>query len=224
MRQRRALILFAVCAASTAVAASVADYERAVDQARKRWAESPHGPMLERILPPTFEPAQLPEPQSRGAELLVRYCVQCHNLASPAMHNPEKWPAIVERMVQRMRGQGNMGDLMRDMMADVQAPTDEETAVLFDYLQRYGQRAIDPKRYPELELPSGQSFKLACGQCHVLPDPQRHKATEWPAVVTRMERNMAWMNRVVGSERDPREPQLRVDEILAFLQKYARKG
>jgi hypothetical protein len=39
-----------------------------------------------------------------------------------------------------------------------------------------------------------------------------------------MEQNMAWMNRVVGTQRDPTEPQLRLDEILGFLQKYARKG
>jgi hypothetical protein len=56
----------------------------------------------------------------------------------------------------------------------------------------------------------------------VLPDPRRHTAAEWPAVVARMEQNMTWMNRVVGNQPDPREPQLRVDEILWFLQKYAR--
>ena len=36
-------------------------------------------PMLERILPPGFEPAMLPEPDSEGARLSRRYCVQCHN-------------------------------------------------------------------------------------------------------------------------------------------------
>ena len=195
-----------------------------ISDARKRWAESPHGPLLERILPPTFEPSQLPEPNSRGAQLVVQYCVQCHNLANPAMHDPAKWPGIVDRMVVRMKGKGNMGELMKEMMAGVQAPTDEEEKVLVVYLRKHGQRAIDPKRYPELEQPSGQSFKLACGQCHVLPDPQRHTAAEWPAVVARMEQNMAWMNRVVGTQPNSTEPQLRLDEILGFLQKYARKG
>jgi hypothetical protein len=127
-------------------------------------------------------------------------------------------------MVVRMRGNGNLGELMAEMMAGVQAPTDEEEQVLLAYLRRHSQRAIDSKRYPELEQPSGQSFRLACGQCHVLPDPRRHTAAEWPAVVARMEQNMAWMNRVVGNRPDPREPQLRVDEILWFLQKYARRG
>jgi hypothetical protein len=46
-----------------------------ISDAKKRWESSPHGPMLERILPPTFGLQQLPEPRSRGAELLVAYCV-----------------------------------------------------------------------------------------------------------------------------------------------------
>ncbi|HWV89766.1 MAG TPA: hypothetical protein VNZ59_06730, partial [Burkholderiales bacterium] len=80
-----------------------------ISEARKRWESSPHGPMLERILPPTFALQQLPEPGSRGAQLLVAYCVQCHNLPNPAMHHAEKWPGIVQRMVLRMEGKGNMG-------------------------------------------------------------------------------------------------------------------
>jgi hypothetical protein len=133
------------------------------------------------------------------------------------MHNAAKWPGIVERMVVRMRGRGNMGELMKEMMAGVQAPTDEETQVLLAYLQQYSQRALDPKKYPDID-------SLACKQCHVLPDPQRHTAQQWPAVVARMERNMQWMNRVVGSQRNPYEPQLRVDEIILFLQRHARRG
>jgi hypothetical protein len=38
-----------------------------------------------------------------------------------------------------------------------------------------------------------------------------------------MERNMAWMNRVVGSKPVPGEPQLRIEEINAFLARHARK-
>ena len=57
----------------------------------------------------------------------------------------------------------------------------------------------------------------------MLPDPERHTAREWPGVVARMQQNMEWMNRVVGSQPIPGEPQLRVEEINAFLKKYARK-
>ncbi len=191
-----------------------------IEEAKKRWSESPHGPMLERILPPTFEAGQLPEPRSRGAELALRYCVQCHNLPNPAMHHAAKWPSIVERMVLRMRGRGNMGTLMADLMAGVQAP--DEARTLVRYLRKHAQKPLDPARYPDVNASSGEAFRLACNQCHTLPDPKRHTAAEWPGVVTRMQENMAWMNRVVGSRPVPGEPQPRLEEINAFLRKYAR--
>ncbi|TMH63429.1 MAG: hypothetical protein E6H57_17145 [Betaproteobacteria bacterium] len=198
-----------------------------IDQAKKRWAGSPHGPLLERILPPTFEARQLPERGSSGAELTLRYCVQCHNLPNPAMHHAPKWPGIVERMVLRMEGRGNLGPLMSDMMAGVRAPTPEEKRVLVAYLRKHGQKPLDPKRYPDVYLSSGEAFRLACNQCHVLPDPRRHTAAEWRAVVARMQENMEWMNRVVGTQpaldRAAGEPQLRLEEINAFLERHARK-
>jgi len=194
-----------------------------IEAAQRRWAESPHGPLLERILPPSFDAGELPEPRSRGAQLTLRYCVQCHNLPNPAMHHAAKWPGIVERMVKRMEGRGNLGELMADMMAGVKAPAAAETSALVAYLQKHAQAPLDAARYPEVFQPSGEAFRLACNQCHVLPDPRRHTAAEWRAVVARMQRNMQWMNRVVGSQPIPGEPQLRVEEINAFLGKYARR-
>jgi hypothetical protein len=194
-----------------------------ISDARKRWESSPHGPMLERILPPTFAVEQLPERDSRGAKLVIGYCVQCHNLPNPAMHHAAKWPAVVHRMVLRMEGKGNMGVLMAEMMAGVKAPSGEDSQAIVDYLERYAQKPLDPVRYPEVNRPSGEAFRLACSQCHTLPDPQRHTAEEWRAVVARMQENMEWMNRVVGSRPMPGEPELRVEEINAFLGKYARK-
>ena len=194
-----------------------------ISDARQRWESSPHGPMLERILPPTFALEQLPERESRGGRLVVAYCVQCHNLPNPAMHHAAKWPGIVQRMVVRMEGKGNMGTLMAEMMAGVKAPNEADTGAIIEYLRRHGQTPLDPARYPEVNRPSGEAFRLACNQCHVLPDPQRHTAQEWRAVVARMQDNMQWMNRVVGSKPIPGEPQLRVEEILAFLERHARK-
>ena len=191
--------------------------------AQKPWKDSPHGPMLERIIPPGFAPAVLPEPRSRGAQLTQRYCTQCHNLANPAMHDAARWPAAIERMVPRMEGKGNMGTLMAEMMAGVKAPNEADTGAIIEYLRRHGQTPLDPARYPEVNRPSGEAFRLACNQCHVLPDPQRHTAQEWRAVVARMQENMEWMNRVVGSKPLPGEPQLAVEEINAFLAKYARR-
>lgn len=209
-------LLFLVAVAWPAAADEIA-------AAKRRWAESPHGPLLERILPPTFEEPQLPHPRSRGARLTLRYCVQCHNLPNPAMHQAQKWPGIVERMVLRMQGRGNLGTLMSEMMAGVQAPSEEETALLVAYLKRHAQKPLDPKRYPEVNLASGEAFRLACSQCHVLPDPKRHTAAEWRTVVARMQENMQWMNRVVASQPVPGEAQLRVEEINAFLEKYSRR-
>lgn len=190
-----------------------------ISDAKKRWEESPHGPLLERILPPTFEASQLPEPDSRGARLTIAYCVQCHNLPNPAMHDAARWPGVVARMVPRMQGKGNLGKVMADMMAGVHSPSDEETRVIVAYLRKHAQKPIDLVRYPDVN----ESFRSACSQCHVLPDPKRHRAAEWRAVVARMQENMEWMNRVVGSKPVPGEPQLRVEEIIAFLEKHARR-
>ena len=209
-----ALLLLFVC---TAAAASE------IDAARKRWEDSPYGPMLERILPPGFEPAMLPAKDSRGAQLTLKYCIQCHNLPNPAMHHAEKWAPIFERMVLRMRGKGNMGKLMAEMMAGVAAPTEAEARVLTAYLAGYAQKPLDPNKIPAISTPAAEPFRIACQQCHVLPDPKRHTAREWPAVVARMEKNMEWMNRVVSSRPVQGEPQLRVEDINAFLARYARK-
>src|SRR5688572_33169978 len=75
-----------------------------IARAAYRWERSPHGSMLERILPPTVDPRRLPEPDSSGARLTATYCVQCHHLPNPSMHDAAKWRPIVERMVWRMEG------------------------------------------------------------------------------------------------------------------------
>jgi len=59
-----------------------------IEQAKRLWARSPHGAMLERILPPAVEPRDLPERDSDGARLTLRYCVQCHHLPNPVMNGP----------------------------------------------------------------------------------------------------------------------------------------
>jgi len=218
---RAGLILFLVLA-PVASRAAPEDYAAAVAQAKARWENSPYGPMLERILPPGFEPSMLPQPDTREAGLAVRYCVQCHNLPNPAMHHSEKWPSIVRRMVLRMRGRGNLGRLMKEMMAGISAPSDEEAEALLQYLRRNAQKPLDPSRYPDVATAEAEPFRIACKQCHVLPDPERYTAREWPAVVARMQRNMEWMNRVVGSRPVKGEPQLRVPDINAWLMKHAR--
>jgi hypothetical protein len=196
---------------------------RTVEQ---RWEGSRHGEFLRRIVPPYLTPATLPEPQSRGARLTAQYCVQCHYLASPAMHHAEKWPAIIARMAPRMHGKGNMGALMKDLMADMQAPSPDEVREMVSYHQKYSKPALLPSAVPEADTRVAHAFTQACSQCHALPKPDAYARAQWPAIVRRMEHNMAWMNRVVGSkpdgQGDPREPQYRAEEIMRYLQKYAK--
>ena len=213
-------IIAALVLASWVSSVSAASAE--LEQAKQLWAKSPHGAMLERILPPSVQPADLPEPQSEGARLTIRYCVQCHHLANPAMHTPARWNSVIERMVWRMRGNGNMGELMKEMMASVKAPSDAEVGVLLRYLQKHAQTEIDP-RHPALATRAGEAFGIACSQCHALPDPQRHTAREWPAVVQRMKRHMTWTNIVVGPPELRTIPELKTEEIVALLKRYARK-
>jgi cytochrome c2 len=193
-----------------------------VERARYLWSQSPHGRMLERLLPPSLEPGELPEPRSAGARLTARYCIQCHYLPNPQMHSPARWLPVVERMVWRMRGEGNMGTLMKDMMAGVRAPDAAETETLVAYLRRHGQREIDPQ-HPALDGRAGQIYSLACSQCHALPDPQRHSAREWPSVVKRMQGHMAWANTVTGVAALRTNPELDTAEIVRLLQRHARR-
>lgn len=193
-----------------------------VERAQYLWSQSPHGRMLERLLPPSLEPGELPEPQSAGARLTARYCIQCHYLPNPQMHSAARWQPVVERMVWRMRGEGNMGALMKDMMAGVRAPDAAETATLVAYLRRHGQREIDPQ-HPALDGRAGQIYSLACSQCHALPDPQRHSAREWPSVVKRMQGHMAWANTITGIAALRTNPELDTAEIVRLLQRHARR-
>ncbi len=238
-RWRAAWVAALAVAAGAAAAPSAAQQElpgtaaldRLAADSRSRWEASPHGLMLARILPERVKPSQLPDPESRGARLTALYCVQCHHLPNPAMHEPARWARVVDRMVPRMQGKGNMGKLMAEMMLGpggdaarpLAAPSPAEAREIVAYLQRHAMRPIDAALAPELESRAGQLVEQACGQCHALPDPRQHTAGEWPAVVRRMESNMEWMNRIVGSRRDPREPQLRPEEIVAFLQRHARR-
>ena len=220
-RQVKQMIAVVAAVLTTFAASSPRAAESEIDQAKRLWAKSPHGAMLERILPPAIEPSDLPEPRSEGARLTLRYCVQCHYLVNPAMHTPERWKSVVERMVWRMRGNGNLGELMKEMMAQVRAPTDAEVDTLLRYLQKHAQSEIDP-RHPALATRAGEAFGIACSQCHALPDPQRHTAHEWPIVVERMKRHMAWTNVIVGPPELKTIPELRTDEIVGLLKRYAK--
>ncbi len=238
-----ALVLPGAAAAQSALP-TPAELDRIASDYREYWERHPHGQWLLRILPVRIKPSELPQAQGEGARLTARYCVQCHALPSPAMHGPQRWEQVVRRMLPRMRGEGNQGRLMHEMMQGLQAPDEAQVRTIVDYLARHGRQPLpvgqqdrlqpDPRdlRAP-LSVPGrpqltaalagedGRMFVGACNQCHELPDPRALSAAQWPAVVQRMQANIEWMNRVVGSNNDPREPTLDPQRIVGFLQAFA---
>ncbi len=150
-------------------------------------------------LPPGVAADSLPEPNAPGAEILGRYCTQCHALPSPSMHGSLDWPAVTRRMWVRI-----------DMMAGglgIRTPSTAERAQLLGYLQRHALPVAE-------KLPAGtgkELFETVCSRCHVLTDPRVHSPPDWPAVVTRMEVNMQKMRMTRISEAE-------ATQILTYLQ------
>lgn len=163
--------------------------------------------MMGGVVPEGVVPEDLPEPESRGARLLVRYCQPCHALPSPRMHAAEEWPAILARMTARMRHMEGMGMMMMDR---VRAPTPEEESALLEYLETFALRPIPADALSEATGAGAVTFARVCSRCHAPPDPSLHAPEEWPAVVARMEGHEVPMGRppITESERQ---------EIIEFL-------
>lgn len=155
--------------------------------------------------PPGVTAADLPDPQSSGAQLVARYCAQCHELPSPAMHSATDWPSIVRRMWLRSEG-------LSSVLA-VKVPTVGERFAVMEYL------TANALKVSGANLPAGQgrdAFSQVCSQCHALPDPRMHSREDWPTVYARMERNMERMK--VGP---PTRTQ--TSDILLYLQMVASR-
>lgn len=86
------------------------------------------GRMMGDSFPPGVRRADLPEPESRGADLLERYCTTCHGLPSPELHTADEWPGVVERM------RGNMEQLGRPVIPS------EAMMTVVRYLQAHAAR------------------------------------------------------------------------------------
>jgi cytochrome c5 len=138
------------------------------------------------VLPPGIEPAALPEPESAGAQLLQRFCVQCHKLPSPGLHSAAEWPAIVDRMQERVQ---RITAADRELVHAKPLNT-AELETLLSYLRQYGFKTLDVARYPDLDTDIGKAYQALCSQCHALPDPSLHDAEHWRTVVLRMRSNM----------------------------------
>lgn len=162
------------------------------------------------VLPPGTDPAALPEPESSGAQLLQRYCVQCHELPGPGLHTGEEWPAVVARMQDRIL---RLSDSERTLVHVTPLNTGEMTELL-RYLKRYGYLPLDSSNYPDLDTDIGKAFSSVCSQCHALPDPKLHNKFQWREVVRRMRRNMELLGMT-----DPGDDA--IAKALGFLETHA---
>ena len=160
---------------------------------------------------PELLPEQLPDPKSKGADLTVRYCAQCHNLPSPATHSAEEWGEVVGRMDRYMSGHMPPHGMMK-----IRRPTAEEREALLQYLQRNALRTFSGQSLPEAGSPGAERYKTVCVRCHTLPDPGLHTAVEWPDVVERMRRNMKVMGKPVITDAER-------TEISDYLKRHARQ-
>lgn len=150
--------------------------------------------------PPGVAAAELPDPNSQGAQLLATYCAQCHALPVPSMHSATDWPGVIRRMWLRMDW------LPADM--GIAVPSPEERVVLLDYLNQHALQVSGAT------LPSArgrETFSIVCSRCHALPDPRLHTAADWPTVFQRMGRNMERMEVAPPSNQQ-------AAEILTYLQ------
>lgn len=146
----------------------------------------------------------LPDPHSRGAQILVAYCTQCHALPSPAMHAAQDWPSVARRMWVRI-------DMLHGELG-VNVPGSAERVALLNYLLTNALKVA-------AHLPAGAGrdvFEAMCSRCHLLPDPRSHSAPDWPAVITRMERNMERM-KVSGVTNE------QAQQIIHYLEGASRR-
>lgn len=172
--------------------------------------------------PPIFQEQDLPEPTSRGAQLLRAYCVQCHGIPAPQMHSAAEWPILMRRMQMRAttlhdRMGGPMtrellGEVLLSGMASAVLPSAADADTLLAYLERHAMPAAAPG---ELGTgPEAERFVQRCGTCHEAPAPGAHTPDEWEEVVGRMRANMAVMSVKPLTDEEVRR-------VLAFLEERA---
>ena len=157
-------------------------------------------------LPPTgVTAADLPDPNSTGAQLVAQYCGQCHNLPMPQMHSATDWPGIARRMWLRME--------LLPPLHQVKVPAGAERFAILDYLN------TNALKVSGSSLPPGvgrEAFSQLCSRCHALPDPRVHSREDWATVYARMERNMERM-------KVPPPTREQTTDIIMYLQAVARR-
>lgn len=77
---------------------------------------------------------------------------------------------------------------------------------------------MDPALLPDPQSVGAQLLQQTCTQCHNLPGPGLHTASEWPQVLARMNMRMQMMRGIMGVVA-PTGAEL--ETVLAYLQEHA---
>jgi len=155
--------------------------------------------------PPGLTAADLPDPQSEGAQALGQFCSVCHSLPAPTIHSATDWPSTLRRMWLRME--------LLPAGLRVPVPSEQQRQAMVNYVISHALQVSGTA------LPEGAgraTFSRMCSRCHALPDPRQHSTADWPAVVLRMEQRMDQM-------KVDRPAQGQVSEIILYLQEASRR-
>jgi len=76
-------------------------------------------------LPQSETRISLPEPDSQGAQMMRKFCSDCHAPPSPLVHSAKEWPNVIYRMQERRR------------MKAYEMIGEPERTILLDYLQKF---------------------------------------------------------------------------------------
>jgi hypothetical protein len=156
-------------------------------------------------LPPVGTvPADLPMPDSDGAQGIVKYCTTCHELPHPTTHSKTDWPVVMRRMWLRI-----------ERVADdfpVPVPNAAERFTMTQYML---DNALKVSMGDLPDYLGREYFILTCDRCHERPDPRQHSVQDWPAVVSRMRQHMVDL---LGDS--PIQAEMR--DITAYLQRVSQ--
>lgn len=83
-------------------------------------------PMMGRMPVKSISRKNLPEAESRGAELYSKFCSECHGLPDPKNYRVKEWPLIVEKM----------DDIIKELKQG-NPLSDEDKKQIILYLQEY---------------------------------------------------------------------------------------
>ena len=76
-------------------------------------------------LPQAESKISLPEPESQGAQMLKKFCSDCHAPPSPMVHSAKEWPNVIYRMQENRR------------MKAYEMIGEPEQTILLDYLKKF---------------------------------------------------------------------------------------